>query len=276
MFTGWKAGVAMYSSEGVCDLGTILFAETRVRALPAKVMTKALQDRLPAELRARFPDLGVVAQYGPRTVEPFSVVDTSRPHDNETALMVFMHVGVNPDPTYRNQHEFDSKPAADVIRGFAAKRGWILHSVRNMADYSPQHFQLKLMMMPDKAHQPDHVPVYLYHITDVQNVSRIKREGLKPMAKVSKGRNYPGRVYVFLRRELMEEMLEFNAEAHSGGEGHQKLTKTPHVAVLTIDSEKLRPNTKFFVDPEFDGNPDAVYTYTHIPPEAITFADVMS
>lgn len=270
-----REGFEMNDTDSVCGLGTILFAETRVSALPAKVMIRALEERLPTELQARFPGVGVVAQYGPETIKPFSVLETSRPYDG-TVLMVTMHIGLKPDPTYRSQHGFDNKPIADVIRGFAAKRGWILHDVRNLPDYHPEYFAIKFVLMPDKAQQPERIPVYLYHITDVQNVSRIKREGLKPMAKVSKGRNYPGRVYVFLRRDLMERIIEQNAEAHNGNDGYQKLTKTPHVAVLTIDSDKLRPNTKFYIDPEFDGDSDAAYTYTHIPPEAITFVDVMS
>lgn len=260
-------------------LSEVLFLETRTKALPDSVMVKAISDRLSLELRNRFSDVGIPAVYARVNKEPFDVIRSGvGGNEASDALWFEMHVGLPDGNNIFAQMRFGKMgEIASVAREFAAKRGWVLAAYRPVPNFSPAYFGVYFVMMPDKKTRASvgDMPSYLYHLTDVENIQNIKRSGLKPRAKTSKNRSYPGRVYMFWAKSLLDQMIEQTMEAHknmadSGDSYHQPLTKTPHMAVVKINPRKLLRGTKFYVDPEFDGEPGAVYTYTHIPPEAIS------
>jgi ribosomal protein L21E len=108
----------------------------------------------------------------------------------------------------------------------------------------------------------------MYHLTDVAAVESIKRSGLTPRGSVSRG--YPPRVYLFTNVVDLNEQIENNIEAWEPGlSWNDQLTKSPDMVVIEIDPGALRKGTKFEVDPEYSGSTGAVYTKSHIPPEAI-------
>lgn len=247
----------------------VLFAETRVQALPGKLMLRAVRERLPQELRGKFPTVGVQAVYGGENKQPFDVLDAQL----DDSVVVRLHIGL-PDGTVAASQPKVDLGIVPAIREFAAKRGWILAGYRNSLSFSPQHFGFDFSLFPDRQDPMKEMPFYLYHVTDTKNVESIRREGLKPRQMMSKNRNYPGRVYLFSDTSLMRDMIQMSIDAHDaiariGSSFYKPLTKTPDISIIKVNTNKLRRGTKFFIDPEFDGNPGAVYTYTHIPPEAI-------
>lgn len=110
---------------------------------------------------------------------------------------------------------------------------------------------------------------YVYRLSDANHMSKILKEGLKPASKRTDF-TYPDRVYVFRTFQDLKDGLEFNRQAWK--EGVRTLSRTRDVVVLKIDTAKLRPGTKFMVDRDWRvGRPNAaLWTYSHIPPEAIS------
>jgi len=114
---------------------------------------------------------------------------------------------------------------------------------------------------------------YAYHLTDQINVSSIKGKGLVPRSSTDKERSehtfqYPNRVYLFTKRQDVGRAIrDFVPQSEDDDRG-MFLTKTPDVAILMIDLTEVDSRTKFYEDPAYPSD-GAVFTYTHIPSEAI-------
>lgn len=123
------------------------------------------------------------------------------------------------------------------------------------------------------------VPVesHLYHVTAKTNLAGILHRGLiphtwkRPSTDGEANHNYPARIFLATSRKALLEVLQINFEALQSGDEH--LLDTDNVVAIEIDRNRLHKGTKFYQDPEWSNdvtNHAAVYTYTHIPPSAIT------
>lgn len=166
---------------------------------------------------------------------------------------------------------------SDQVNAWARKRGWYVQSHRR-----PDAFDtdvkgkdwIAITLNPSKPAQGKAFRKYLYHMTDTANLASIKKRGLIPSkakAHLVKGRRYDPRVFLFSKKSSLDSMLHQNDAVHAGADVmFPAMTKTDNVSVLVIDPSKLRQGTKLYKDPEFAlSGGEAVWTPTHIPPEAI-------
>jgi len=162
---------------------------------------------------------------------------------------------------------------ATRVDKFARPRGWYVQSHHRALDFEDDQ-RLRILLNPSKPAQGKAHGKLLYHMTDTANVAGIKKRGLIPSkakAHLVKGRRYDPRVFLFSRKKALDGMLAQNDAVHAGGaEGFPTMTKTDQVSVIVIDPTQLRQGTKLYKDPEFAlSGGEAVWTPTHIPPEAI-------
>lgn len=248
-------------------------SEGRVFALPEDVMMKVSSNDIPVLLAAQFPGIGTAAVYGGIEKQPFEVLRKSIGAETaEGTIMFELHLG-ELEGSLHQQEQLLTKFIA-AINTYANRRGWFVNSYRKNLSLSSNHTGFTFVLSPDRKDSVNDLPSVLYHLTDAANLNRIKSEGLKPKAMSSRNRSYPGRVYVFASKKLLDQMIEMSVNAHreiarTGSSFNTPLAKTPDMVVLSIDSSKLRRGTKFFNDVEFDGEEGAMYTYTHIPAESI-------
>jgi hypothetical protein len=97
-------------------------------------------------------------------------------------------------------------------------------------------------------------PQYIYHITDVKFLDKIKSIGLKPKT-LNKRSNHPERIYFSLNEKannILWKNMKYHYENNSG-------------ILLTIDTTKL--DNTFYNDPNFKDS--GIYTYGNIPPSSI-------
>lgn len=107
---------------------------------------------------------------------------------------------------------------------------------------------------------------YLYHVTTENAAKKIMRQGFCPANRTNNGFMYDGRCYfftVFNKNLFANYMAQANKKNNIGNGKFNNNYK-----IITIDRNKLR-DTTFFTDPNF-GNKIAVFTYSNIPPTAIT------
>lgn len=106
---------------------------------------------------------------------------------------------------------------------------------------------------------------YLYHVTTIDKLPKIKKIGLVPYSKSAKF-DYPERVYLFnnVKQDIMFDYIETKVRG----------TNINEIAILKIDSDKLQNSTKykngkmkFYIDNMFEdiaGNVNAIFTYNNI------------
>lgn len=120
------------------------------------------------------------------------------------------------------------------------------------------------------------VPAKLYHFSPFWTKDSILKKGLIPKGangKYEDDYKYPPRVHLYTKwdRESMS-ILALHIFNHGMGIEtmyHSGFQHTP-VVYYEIDTSKLRRGTKFYQDVSVA---DGVWTYTHIPPEAISVKD---
>jgi len=114
---------------------------------------------------------------------------------------------------------------------------------------------------------------YLYHVTDQANVKSIQSRGLIPSggsssAKSDHGFLYPDRVYLFRKRQDIGRAIgDFVPQSIDDDRG-LFLTKTPQISIIMVDLTEVGSRIKFYDDPSFPSD-GAIFTYTHIPSQAI-------
>jgi hypothetical protein len=138
----------------------------------------------------------------------------------------------------------------------ASNYGWhIMMEEKDMWDTS------LIYLARDTTEKFTDIPKFVYHVTDTKNVENIIKRGLLPSRPRKIGfeakRNYEPRVYVCIDKFGASEMIT---------NFRYSFDDTDNWSVLTIDTSKLRPGTKFYHDDE-DGT--AIWTRTQIPSSAI-------
>ena len=99
----------------------------------------------------------------------------------------------------------------------------------------------------------------LYHVTTINHLNKIKKIGFIPKS-TNKKFNYPPRCYFFTIKDI-EFMKWFMLNSAKTKQGQD-------CAVLTINTNLIKNNIRFYTDKLFDGG-IAVYTYDNIPSSAI-------
>jgi hypothetical protein len=105
------------------------------------------------------------------------------------------------------------------------------------------------------------VPRYLYHFTSINNIDKIKKQGLIP--KGSSGKfSYPHRVYFFDDMPANEVMLSMAKDV-----GHEIKTRDD-IAIVKVDTKKIGRNIpRFYKDASIMFG--SFWTYHHVPASAI-------
>jgi hypothetical protein len=106
------------------------------------------------------------------------------------------------------------------------------------------------------------VPRFVSHFTPEQNVTTILQNGLEPRSQ-RPGDRYPPRVYLFVRTNTDRD-FEFIESLKAHADPNTKWIE------LMVDTAKV-PDATYHQDPEA---PVGVWTYSAIPPEAITVKGV--
>jgi hypothetical protein len=145
---------------------------------------------------------------------------------------------------------------------FAAKNGWFCRftSLDNII-LSPNYGEL-VTSIPDK----------MYHVTLFSNLEKILSEGIKPTTGIRGDTvSFLPRVHLFTsypEDKIFGVIWKTRRKEKKTLEG-----KDPrYTAILEIDTSKLRPKTKFYKD-ELPDMSNSVWTYSHIPPEAVSYVD---
>lgn len=99
-----------------------------------------------------------------------------------------------------------------------------------------------------------HISEFLYHVTEKQNIGRIKKRGLIDKSK-NFIENHPERIYFFVNVDDCYDYIEF-----------KNLGINYHI--LKIDIKTLN-NIKLYEDPKYVPYVKAYYTYDNIPPYSI-------
>jgi hypothetical protein len=185
-----------------------------------------------------------------------------------------------------------------MVRDAAGNYGWTILSTNHDLK---KRFGLHFVLEPNFGDilQKTEVPNFLYHITSVFNVEKILKKGILPKknSHVSKqdqfennlwddetekekfpfptGRQYAPRVYLTNSKQLGYELalsfqpaeyVEAMVMGHNGGfEQH---------ILLRIDTKKILPGTKFYIDYEIANERypagTAFWTYSRIPANAVS------
>ena len=147
------------------------------------------------------------------------------------------------------------------IEPFMNACGWYYASTDETTD---NHLYIVVFEKRIQEKEPEEYKAqdYLYHITPISRLERIRKNGLTPKthAKLS---FHPERIYLF-PRELSD--YEISYWVYQLSEKEKEQTIKDGYAVLKIDREKCG-NIKLFADPNMDG---AAFTTDNIPPTAIT------
>ena len=120
-------------------------------------------------------------------------------------------------------------------------------------------------------YQPEVLPPYIYHFSAVFNKERILRKGILPRkGRYEQDFMYPPRVHALKEynlseiQQLADAIFTHGAGAEDYYNGNVELFP---IIVFRIDTAKLRKGTVFYRDPFVK---DGLWTYTHIPPNALT------
>lgn len=242
--------------------------EGRQKSITGQEMVKAIE-RLSDELRDAFPDVALPITRAGESILPFSPKKVWTKHPpillrSEEEIIFGLHLGDGYSGDVPSAGELS--PVIEYVKSYMKNRGWYVFNWETQA----RGETLKLEIYPEVMEEMENESDYLYHLTDKKNLSSILSRGLTPSLSKDSNRGYGPRVYLFSDKNLLAQQIEQNKEAHGSASGwNPKLTSTLDMSVVVIDPSKLRRNTKLRRDPEFGGDKGAVYTFTHIPPEAI-------
>lgn len=243
--------------------------EGRQKSITGQEMVRAIE-RLSDELRDAFPGVAFPVTRAGENILPFSLKKLWAKHPSVLVrgggdeIIFGLHLGDG----YSGDvpEERDLLPVVEHIKSYMKGRGWYVFNWSTQA----RGETLKIEIYPDVMEEIEKPSDYLYHLTDKKNIPSIMSKGLFPSTSKTPDRGYGSRVYLFSDKNLLAQQIEQNKDAHGpGGSWNSQLTSTPQMSVVVVDSNKLRKNTKLRRDPEFGGDRGAVYTFTHVPPEAI-------
>jgi len=233
-------------------------------SIPTDVMMGVV-GRLPDILRDQFPSVGHAVVRGGKEIRPFDLVQQFVKYPPVFSLGEEVRFALHLGDGYLSLLPSDSDVLSVIrfISGWLGKRGWYIYKTGRQS--MGEMLTISILPIENAYVSPGKV---MYHLTDVAAVESIKRSGLTPRGSVSRG--YPPRVYLFTNVDELNDQIKNNIEAWEPGlSWNDKLTKSPDMVVIEIDPGALRKGTKFEVDPEYSGSTGAVYTKSHIPPEAI-------
>lgn len=106
----------------------------------------------------------------------------------------------------------------------------------------------------------------LYHMTNKIYLKKIMKYGLTPRSKNS-SYSYPDRIYLmrYIDKQVINQLSNVRkARERNIIQGQNPEEKNEYV-LLTIDTDRLSDNVRFYADPMSRG----VFTYNNIPPSAI-------
>lgn len=225
--------------------------------------------RLPDELRKKFPEIDYITLRGGKPILPFELKKIWVKHPEILKDKDSFHFGIHLGNSFEEKlpSEEETKRIVEFIKEYIKNRGWHVFSW----NFTGRGETLQVEILPEKTEQLKIVPDVLYHLTDTANIPSIKRNGLKPRASFKQERSYSPRIYLFSDKELLEQQIKQNIEAHKeGGIWNPKLTKTLDMSIVVVNTEKLKKGIKFYRDPEFGGSLGAYYTFSDIPKESIS------
>jgi len=143
------------------------------------------------------------------------------------------------------------------LKRFVEHRGWFVltRETDGMITLAPNYTSPVSM---------EALPKILYHVTPNSSLEKVLRSGIKPSVGIPHGtnavRSYPQRVYLMTNKSSSGRLAnQFAGVGHRGEH-----------ALLAVDTSKLRHGTHFFIDNEIPYG-DGVWTYSHVPPEALKF-----
>ena len=129
----------------------------------------------------------------------------------------------------------------------------------------------------DKKYKMDgNIPKYLFHVTPLSNVEKIRKNGLMPCNKKNVENSnipeYDSRVYFFILNDMRLAATYAKQSMHRSKK-FDKITKTldenaMDFAVLCIKTEGLEGKVEFHADLDFNGVP-ACWTSQNIPPSNV-------
>jgi hypothetical protein len=161
--------------------------------------------------------------------------------NNETGI-VFCFQGINQVSisTRRKIKEF-----LIVLSSLVKRYGWFINDDLN--------YWFAIRLFPNYTELVTNIPKLLYHATDPDNVDTIIKRGLIPKEGSQwHSYHYPPRVFFFqLRKDRSLPPFVIKSQV-----------------ILQIDTTVLGRNVKFYCDTNVSW--DSVWTYSHIPPEAIS------
>ncbi len=184
----------------------------------------------------------------------------------------------------RSMVEFDidrnlpcAEEAEEFIQSYLPKRGWFLKTESRGSHSATLTFESR------RGERIVDVPQHLWHATRYEYLKSIMKRGLVPKHHADEDdfpsmvlvRKYPDRIYLALTEAAVEKisgLLAINdIETHHSMEeiygGGLSLDDYSKYVTFKVDTSKLKKGTKFYKDPDF---PEGVYTYTHIPPTALS------
>lgn len=242
--------------------------EGRQKSITGQEMVRAIE-RLSGELRDAFPDVAFPVTRAGQDILPFSLKKLWTKHPSILVrgggeeIIFGLHLGDGKSGNIPSEQEL--LPVVEHIKSYMKGRGWYVFNWGTQA----MGETLKIEIYPDVMEEIERQGDYLYHLTDKKNVPSVMSKGLFPSTSKNSDRGYGPRVYLFSDKNLLAQQIEQNKNAHDGDSWNPQLTSTPQMSVVVVDANKLRRNTKLRRDPEFGGERGAVYTFTHVPPEAI-------
>lgn len=152
------------------------------------------------------------------------------------------------------------KPLAKALPEFFEKRGhYLARSGPGKMGFTLFNFEANYGERVDK------LPKFLYHIGPSRYKDRILKRGLFAQKKSRSSNIHKGRVYL-AEKDLLDG-LQLGLEEWDREHGTEQF-----YSLFKIETSKLRKGTKLYRDTEFVGHGEtrAYYTYTSIPPPALT------
>lgn len=245
----------------------IKLLESRQNTISSDEIRNSIE-KLPKDLRNKFPDINHITLRAGEEILPFTLKKIWTKHPEILQDGDSFHFGLHLGNVFENQlpSETEIKDILNYIKQYMSNRGWYVFSW----NLSGRGETLQIQIMPEKTERLKDIPNVLYHLTDTINIPSIEKKGLKSKSSSKQERTYSPRVYLFADKNLLNQQIEQNIEAHKeGGSWNPMLTKTLDMSVISINTENLKKGTKFYRDPEFGGAQGAYYTFSDIPKEAI-------
>lgn len=107
------------------------------------------------------------------------------------------------------------------------------------------------------------VPKFLYHLSKTENEKFILSKGLKPKEGLRKYTKYPSRVYLFNSLLSKDDIISFSISLFEP-------KNDINVTLFKVDTQLLNKNIKFYIDKDIENSNIGVWTYSHIPENAIS------